>query len=102
MTLPVSCTFTTAVPAYSEVDIQLEVPEGVEGDWIVEGPLQDKVPVVIARKKSLAHVRAQFYWLGFHSDVKLWCESCEDCAWCKAPIPKRRAVVSALAIPCSW
>lgn len=49
VTLPVSCTFTTDVPAYSEVDIQLEVPEGVEGDWIVEGLLQDKIPVVTAR-----------------------------------------------------
>ena len=34
VTFPVSCTFTTDVPTYSEVDIQLEVPEGVEGDWI--------------------------------------------------------------------
>ena len=49
VTLPVSCASTTDVPAYSEVEVQLELPEGVEGDWLVEGFLQDKVPVVTAR-----------------------------------------------------
>ena len=47
--LHVSCASTTDVPAYSEIDIQLEISEGVEGSWIVEGLPQDKVPVVIAR-----------------------------------------------------
>ena len=47
--LPVACTFTTDAPAYSEVDLQLEVPEGVEGDWTVEGLLQDRVLVVTVR-----------------------------------------------------
>ena len=48
VTLPVSCALTTDVPAYSEVDVQLEIPEGVEGDWIVEGLPQDKAPIVTA------------------------------------------------------
>lgn len=47
--LHVSSASITDVLAYSEVDIQLEISEGVEGDWIVESLPWDKVPVVIAQ-----------------------------------------------------
>ena len=52
----------------------------------------------LGQEKLLACVRAQFYWPVFHSDVKLWCESCEDCARRKAPIPKRRTPLSSIRI----
>ena len=52
--LHVSCASTTDIPAYGEIDIQLEISEGMEGDWIVESLPRDKVPVVIA--PTIVHV----------------------------------------------
>jgi len=41
--------------------------------------------------KTLGRLRERFYWPGFHTDVKLWCQSCEDCARRKMTTPKYRA-----------
>ena len=41
--------------------------------------------------KTLSRLREGFYWPGFHTDVKLWCQTCQDCARQKMPTPKRKA-----------
>ena len=45
----------------------------------------------LGEDKTLSRLRERFYWLGFHIDVKLWCQSCEDWARWKMPTPKHRA-----------
>ena len=52
----------------------------------------------LGQGKALSRLQERFYWPGFHADVKLWCESCEDCARRKAPTPKRRAPLHGIRV----
>ena len=36
-------------------------------------------------EKTLANVRARFYWYGYQRDTELFCKQCEMCAASKAP-----------------
>ena len=41
--------------------------------------------------KTLAKVRARFYWPGQKRDVEMWCKSCATCNSRKAPPGRARA-----------
>ena len=44
----------------------------------------------LGEHKTLANVRARFYWYGHRRDVHKWCSSCEVCASRKGPNKKNR------------
>lgn len=45
----------------------------------------------LGEDKTLSRLWERFYWPGFHVDLKLWCQSCEDWTRWKMPTPKHRA-----------
>ena len=45
----------------------------------------------LGEKKTLARLRERFYWLGCGRDVRLWCQSCDECASRKPPAKSSRA-----------
>ena len=41
--------------------------------------------------KTMGKLRERFYWPGYWTDVRTWCNSCGECARRKMPAPKHRA-----------
>ena len=46
--------------------------------------------------KTLERLKVRFYWPGYHKDVKLWCQQCQECLKRKSPPQKRKAPMQTL------
>ncbi len=86
----------------SGAQLQFVVPDSLRNQVLKEahgGALSGH----LGQETSVAHLQERFYWTGFHTDVKLWCESCEDCG-CHKHLPLNaghHSIASVSAITCS-
>ena len=73
--------------------LQVCIPEQLKG--AVQQELHDQCGHLSVRKTT-DNVRKRFYWIGYTTDIELYCLTCHTCGSRNGPIPRARAPMQSI------